>query len=69
MIAKLIVHERDRKAAIERMKRALGLTVIEGVKTTVPLHQKILADQDFQEGRYNTRFLERFVAKGTAPVL
>ena len=69
MIAKLVVHERDRKAAIERMRRALGLTVIEGVKTTVPLHQKILADRDFQEGRYNTRFLERFMAKGTAPVL
>jgi acetyl-CoA carboxylase biotin carboxylase subunit len=68
MIAKLVVHDRDRKAAIERMRRALSLTIIEGVKTTVPLHQRILADQDFREGRYNTRFLERYMAKDTGPV-
>jgi acetyl-CoA carboxylase biotin carboxylase subunit len=68
LIAKLVVHDSDRAAAIHRMRRCLGLTVIEGVKTTMPLHQKILADPDFQEGRYNTRFLERFAAKDPAPV-
>lgn len=58
LIAKLVVHGRDRMEAIERMKRALSLTVIEGVKTTIPLHQKVLSDPDFVAGRYNTRLLE-----------
>jgi acetyl-CoA carboxylase biotin carboxylase subunit len=60
LIAKLVVHARDRKEAIARMKRALALTVIEGVKTTIPLHRRILEDPDFRAGRYSTRFLERF---------
>jgi len=60
LIAKLIVHGRDRKEAIARMKRSLSLTVIEGVKTTIPLHRRILDDPDFRAGRYSTRFLERF---------
>jgi acetyl-CoA carboxylase biotin carboxylase subunit len=42
------------------MKRCLSLTVIEGVKTTIPLHRRILDDPDFRAGRYSTRFLERF---------
>jgi acetyl-CoA carboxylase biotin carboxylase subunit len=58
LIAKLVVHGRDRDEAIQRMKRCLDLTVIEGVKTTMPLHRKILNDPDFVAGRYNTRFLE-----------
>lgn len=61
LIAKLIVHGRDRQEAIERMRRCLRLTVIEGVKTTIPLHQRILDDPDFRLGRYSTRFLERLV--------
>ena len=60
LIAKLVVQGRDRQEAIERMKRCLRLTVIEGVKTTIPLHLRILDDADFRAGRYNTRFLERF---------
>jgi len=68
LIAKMVVHDDDRPAAIERMRRCLELTVIEGVKTTLPLHLRILADPDFRDGRYNTRFLERFVAKDPAPV-
>jgi len=68
LIAKMVVHDDDRPAAIERMRRCLELTVIEGVKTTLPLHLRILADPDFRNGRYNTRFLERFLAKDTAPV-
>ena len=60
LIAKLVVQGRDRPEAIERMKRCLHLTVIEGVKTTIPLHLRILDDPDFRAGRYNTSFLERF---------
>jgi acetyl-CoA carboxylase biotin carboxylase subunit len=61
LIAKLVVHGRDRAEAIARMRRCLSLTVIEGVKTNVPLHRRILDDPDFRAGRYSTRFLERFV--------
>jgi len=68
LIAKMVVHDDDRPAAIERMRRCLELTVIEGVKTTLPLQLRILADPDFRDGRYNTRFLERFLAKDPAPV-
>ena len=51
LIAKIISWGRDRQEAINRMKRALDMTVVEGVKTTIPLHQKILRDEDFCEGR------------------
>jgi len=68
LIAKMVVHDDDRRAAIERMRRCLELTVIEGVKTTLPLHLRILADPEFRNGRYDTRFLERFLAKDPAPV-
>ena len=61
LIAKIIVHARDRKEAIDRMRRCLHLTVIEGVKTTIPLHLRVLDDPDFRAGNYSTRFLERFV--------
>ncbi len=61
LIAKLVVHGRDREEAIARMRRCLRLMVIEGVKTTIPLHQRILEDPDFRAGRYTTRFLERLV--------
>src|ERR671915_1631625 len=47
MIAKIIVHGRDRQEAIARMRRTLEMTVIEGIKTTIPLHLKIIADPDF----------------------
>ncbi|HZM58314.1 MAG TPA: acetyl-CoA carboxylase biotin carboxylase subunit, partial [Vicinamibacterales bacterium] len=59
MIAKIIVHGRDRQEAIARMRRVLDMTVIEGIKTSVPLHQKIIADPDFQAGRLSTGFMER----------
>ena len=51
MIAKIIVHGRDRQEAIARMRRTLEMTVIEGIKTTIPLHLKILADPDFVAGK------------------
>ena len=60
MIAKVIVHGRDRAESIARMKRVLGMTVIEGIKTTIPLHLKILNDADFVAGRLSTHFMERF---------
>ncbi|HLL74720.1 MAG TPA: acetyl-CoA carboxylase biotin carboxylase subunit [Pyrinomonadaceae bacterium] len=60
MIAKLIVHARTRDLAIMRMRRALEAMVIEGIKTTVPLHQRIMEDGQFQSGNYSTKFMERF---------
>ena len=58
MIAKLVAHGRDRKEALARMERALEEFVIEGVKTTIPLHQRILATMKFKKGEYGTDFLE-----------
>ena len=66
MIAKLIVHETTRERAIQKMLRALGEFVIEGVKTTVPFHQQLLVDERFRAGDFTTKFLEDFEL--TAPV-
>lgn len=63
MIAKLITHGRDRQEAIARMRRALDEFVIEGIKTTIPLHRRIFEDPDFQKGHVSTAFLDRFLAK------
>ncbi len=60
LIAKLIVHGLTREEALARMRRALDECVIEGIKTTIPLHRRILDDPDFQKGRFSTAFLERF---------
>ena len=60
MIAKLIVHAETREDAIIRMQRALDEFIIEGVKTTIPMHKKILADPDFQKGDISTKFMERY---------
>lgn len=62
MIAKIMAYGRDRQEAINRMRRTLDLTVIEGIKTSVAMHQKILADPDFCAGKFNTSFMERFQA-------
>jgi len=59
LIAKLIVHGRDRAEAIARMRRALEMFVVEGIKTSIPLHERILAEADFEAGRLDTHFLER----------
>lgn len=61
LIAKLIVHGRDRAEAIARMRRALEMFVVEGIKTSIPLHQRILAAADFEAGRLDTHFLERLL--------
>ncbi|WP_285768874.1 acetyl-CoA carboxylase biotin carboxylase subunit [Peribacillus sp. SI8-4] len=58
MIAKLIVHAPTRDEAIEKMKRALGEFVIEGINTTIPFHIKLLQHEQFVSGEFNTKFLE-----------
>jgi acetyl-CoA carboxylase biotin carboxylase subunit len=65
LIAKIICWGKNREESISRMKRALEMTVVEGVKTTIPLHQKILNDEDFRAGRIETRFLERWTRNGS----
>jgi acetyl-CoA carboxylase, biotin carboxylase subunit len=60
LIAKLIVHARTREVAIARMRRALEVMVVEGVKTTIPLHRSIMEDPYFRAGEYSTRFMEQF---------
>jgi len=61
MIAKLIVHAETREEAIKRMARALDEYIIEGIKTTIPFHQRIMANKEFIEGAVDTGFLERLV--------
>ena len=63
LVAKLIAHGQDRGEAIARMRRALAMTVVEGIDTTVPLYRKIFEDQDFIEGRLSTSFMDRFGSK------
>jgi len=60
LIAKLIAHGKDREEAMARGKRALELFIVEGVKTSIPLHLGILADERFQRGDFSTRFMESF---------
>jgi acetyl-CoA carboxylase, biotin carboxylase subunit len=59
LIAKIISHGRTRDEAIARMRRALSETIIAGIRTTIPLHQRILASEDYVQGKLSTRFLER----------
>jgi acetyl-CoA carboxylase biotin carboxylase subunit len=61
LLAKLIVHGPDRPAALARMRRALSEFVLDGIRTTIPFHVRLLADARFAEGRYSTRFLEDFL--------
>jgi acetyl-CoA carboxylase biotin carboxylase subunit len=63
LIAKLVVRGKDRSEAISRMSRALGMFIVEGIYTTIPLHRRILADPDFRAGNFDTGFIERFLAK------
>jgi len=61
MIGKLIVYGRDRKAALDRMKRAMGEVIIKGVKTTIPFGQLILEDAEFRRGKYSTNYVAQFM--------
>jgi acetyl-CoA carboxylase, biotin carboxylase subunit len=67
MIAKIIVHGRDRTEAIARMRRTLEMSVVEGIKTTIPLHLRILAEPDFVAGKLGTAFMDRFAVKPASP--
>jgi acetyl-CoA carboxylase biotin carboxylase subunit len=60
LIAKLIVHGRDRKQAIARMERALSQFNVEGIFTSIPMHQRIFKDEEFRAGNFDTKFMERF---------
>jgi acetyl-CoA carboxylase biotin carboxylase subunit len=66
LIAKIITYGRDRAEAIARMRRTLEMTVVDGIKTTIPLHLKILNDPDFVAGRLSTAFMERFMKEKPA---
>ena len=63
MIAKVIVHAATRELAIARMRRALEEMVVEGIKTTIPLHLKIMDDPNFRAGDFSTKFMEEFLKK------
>jgi len=60
LIAKLIVHGKDRDEAMARMRRALGMFIVQGIHTTIPLHEKIFQDEEFIAGKFDTKFMERF---------
>ncbi len=64
LVAKLITYGKTRNEAIARMRRALREFVISGIKTTIPLHQRILENPEFQAGDYTIHWLEKFVAEG-----
>ena len=63
LLAKLIVHGKDRNEAIAKMRQALDEFVVKGVKTTIPIHQKIFMSQRFVDSQYTTRFIEEFLAE------
>jgi acetyl-CoA carboxylase biotin carboxylase subunit len=65
LVAKLVVHGQTRAEAIARLQRALKEMVVSGIRTTIPLHQRIVADPEFQAGDYTIHWLERFVARET----
>ncbi len=60
LIAKLIAHGKDRNEAMARMQRALDMFVVEGIHTTIPLHRGIFNDEEFREGEFDTKFMERY---------
>jgi acetyl-CoA carboxylase biotin carboxylase subunit len=64
LVAKLVVHGQTRAEAIARLKRSLAEMVVSGIKTTLPLHQRIVADPEFQAGDYTIHWLEKFVSRG-----
>ena len=66
LIAKLIVHGKDREEAMERMKRALDMFIVQGIHTTIPLHRRIFDDEEFRVGKFDTKFMERFFERQKA---
>jgi acetyl-CoA carboxylase biotin carboxylase subunit len=66
LIAKLIAYGTTREEAMARMERALSQFIVEGVFTSIPLHQEIFQDADFRAGRFDTKFMEQFLARREA---
>ena len=64
LIAKLVVHASTRNECLMRLRRALEEFVVGGIETTIPLHVRLVSEQDFINGDYDIRWLERFVARG-----
>ncbi len=65
LIAKLICYGKDREEAMARTERALSQFVVQGIETSIPLHQSIFRDEEFREGKFDTKFMERFLARQT----
>ena len=65
LIAKLIVRDNDRPRALRRLRRCLDEFVIEGIKTNIPFHRRLLESSDFQSGRFDTGFVGRLLAAQT----
>jgi len=63
LVAKVMTHGKDRAEAISRMRRTLEMSVVEGIRTTIPLHLKVIAEPDYQAGKINTAFMERYQPK------
>jgi acetyl-CoA carboxylase biotin carboxylase subunit len=63
LIAKLITHGANRDEAIMRMHRALEMFIVEGIHTTIPLHRRIVEDEEFKAGSLDTKYLERLLPK------
>src|SRR5277367_2390568 len=66
LIGKLIAHGKDREEAMQRMKRALDMFIVEGIYTSIPLHRRIFDDEDFRAGKFDTKFMERFFERQKA---
>ena len=62
VIAKLIVHAKSREECLLRLNRALEEFVVSGIKTTLPLHQEIIHNQEFRDGHFDIHWLEKFIA-------
>jgi len=67
LVAKVMAYGRDRKESIARMRRLLDGMIVEGIKTTIPVCRKIMDDADFQAGKYDTSFLNRYQPKKETP--
>ena len=65
LIAKLVVYGRNRNECMMRLRRALEEFAIDGIETTIPLHQTIIRNQDYANGDYDVTWLERFLSTAT----
>jgi acetyl-CoA carboxylase biotin carboxylase subunit len=66
LIAKLIVHGVDRDEAVAKMERALSQFIVQGIDTSIQMHREIFADNEFRAGEFDTKFMERFLARRQA---